>query len=273
MHPDTLIAANHAETHLIKDYAKFNSALKLLNDARIRSASQMQEALNKMFSTSFNNAGGRRERGRITTNYTSAHPCATAEPGSSARLPPLTAAERALLQAHEGCFKCCRPYAEHLVNACPNGFPEKATYKTLTEADTLAVKKKHGKAMKAAAVLPVAASIPAPVAVAPVAVVMPSVVLGNGSDSDCVTAPFFIPHFFLDCRVGGDRSSTQTKVHALIDHGCDSVLISPELADAIGLKRHRLPKPKEVVMTVGKKNETFVFEEWSKLTVVSLDQS
>lgn len=67
--------------------------------------------------------------------------------------------------------------------------------------------------------------------------------------------------------------STQIEVNMLIDHSCETVLISPLLADSIGLICHRLPKPKEVVMAVGKEDKTFIFEEWGKLTVISMDQA
>ena len=51
------------------------------------------------------------------------------------RLPPLSERERALLRAHEGCFKCRRFYADHTSRNCPTGFPDAATYRPLTEAD------------------------------------------------------------------------------------------------------------------------------------------
>src|ERR1700674_488912 len=62
-------------------------------------------------------------------------------------------------------------------------------------------------------------------AIAVATLVMPSTVLGNGSDSEYIDAPFFVPHFFLDCSIGGHSASTELPVHALVDNSSDSVLI------------------------------------------------
>jgi hypothetical protein len=103
---------------------------------------------------------------------------------------------------------------------------------------------------------------------------MPTAVLGNGSDSECVEAPFSSPHFFADVIIGGSSSTSQASVHALIDHGCDTVLTSPELANSLRLTRYKLLKPKSVIMAVGgDEKEEIVFREYVKMTVISSDQS
>ncbi|TFY52450.1 hypothetical protein EVJ58_g10012 [Rhodofomes roseus] len=66
---------------------------------------------------------------------------APARTGSANRVPPLTVAERALLRAHDGCYKCREFYAGHRRDACPNPWPDPSSYRTLTEADALAAKK------------------------------------------------------------------------------------------------------------------------------------
>ena len=112
----------------------------------------------------------------------------TASTHTPDRVPALTPKECSLLVEHEGCFKCRRFYTTHKSADCPDGFPDKTSYVTLTDADALAAKKKYGKKEKTtttAAVIPV-----------PAAVVMPSAILGDGSDSEYVDAPFFVPHFF-----------------------------------------------------------------------------
>jgi hypothetical protein len=110
--------------------------------------------------------------------------------------------------------------------------------------------------------------------VVPVAVVMPSAVLGNGSDSEYVDAPFFVPHFYFNCYAGGTTAATELTVWALIDDGSNSVLINPKYADRLGLARRKLPKPKEVLMAVGKGNkEVFLFDEWVPLTIISSNQA
>jgi len=185
-------------------------------------------------------------------------------------LPALTTIERTLLQDNKGCFKCRIPFANHLSCNCPVGFPDKANYKPLTEADVAIAKrcKANTKATKAAAVLPV--DEPA----IPAAVAMPSAVLGNGSDSECVDTPFSSPHFFVDVFIGGSTSMPLCLVHALIDHGCNSVLISPELVDCLGLTPRKLPKPKSVVMAIeGDQRKEIVFQEFVQMSVISSDQS
>jgi hypothetical protein len=189
---------------------------------------------------------------------------------SSDRCPPLTSVEHALLTENGGCFRCRQFYCNHIAPACTNGFPDKASYKPLTEADALAAKKRNNKKDRAA---PTAAVIPVD-PVVPVAVIMPSAVLGNGSDSEYVDTPFFVPHFYFNCYAGGTAAATELTVRALIDDGSDSVLINPEYADRLGLARRKLPKPKEVLMAVGKSNkEVFSFDEWVPLTIISSDQA
>jgi hypothetical protein len=185
------------------------------------------------------------------------------------RLPALTAFEHTLLQNNKGCFKCQVPFAKHLSRNCPTGFPDKANYKPLTEADIVLAKKRkaNGKATKAAAVLPVEEPT------VPVAVVMPSAVLGNGSDSEYVDTPFSSPHFFVNVIISSSSSVSQGDVCVLIDHGCDSVLISLDLVDRLKLPRRKLPKPKSVVMAVeGDEKKEFVFREFVQMTVISSDQ-
>jgi len=136
-------------------------------------------------------------------------------------LPSLTAAEHTLLMDHEGCFKCRVFYTAHKLTDFPDGFPDKMSYIPLTEASALLMKKKQIKKEKT----------PAAAIIVPAAVVMPSAVLGDGSDSKYMYAPFFVPHFFFNCTVGGSTASSTEDVQSLIDHGCDAVLIRPELAD------------------------------------------
>jgi Aspartyl protease len=50
-------------------------------------------------------------------------------------VPKLTEGEKKLLEEHEGCFKCRNFFVTHRSNECPSGFPNAATYKTLTSKD------------------------------------------------------------------------------------------------------------------------------------------
>ncbi|KAI0047121.1 hypothetical protein FA95DRAFT_1474948, partial [Auriscalpium vulgare] len=95
---------------------------------------------------------------------------------TTGRCPALTDEERALLDKHEGCLKCRRPYAGHRSVQCTNGFPAAEGYKPLTEA----------AALKAATARPAtkARSKPLVAAVLPSAEESTSGVIGDGSDSD-----------------------------------------------------------------------------------------
>ena len=99
-------------------------------------------------------------------------------------------------------------------------------------------------------------------------------VLGTGSDSEYMDVPFLTSHFFYDCLIGSTIASSEVPIHALIDHGCDTVLIDPEYVKILKLTPHHLPKFKEVVMVVGNgKKDVFVLEEWVPLTIISPDQA
>ena len=270
LHVDTLVASRLAEVHLIKLYADFCKAIKLVDDMHIRNTLLLQQAVVHMLPTNTSNTT---HCEHPTRNYTvTAVPMTTA---NIARLPPLTEAERALLVEYAGCFKCCRFFTPHVSCDCDRGFPGAVGYKTLTEVDAKVAKRlQGGKQAKVAAVLPSGTmNVFQPVAIVPAVVVMPSAVLGDGSQSECVEAPFFTPHLFVDVIISGSSCSSEAPAHALIHHGCDSVLISPEFTDCIGLTRCKLPEPKTVIMAVGgDKKEEFVFKEYEKLSVFSSDQ-
>ena len=273
--PDTMTASTTAELHLITDYEKYKRALKVIDDACIRADELLKAAVKQMMATtlSTNTTLSKRSHSRSTATSSTA---ASAAPDSSSsrssdRCPPLSALEHALLSEHSGCFRCRRFYAGHIGSACTNGFPDKLNYRPLTEADALTAKKRNSIKKERSA--PAAALLPAD-PVVPVAVVMPSAVLGNGTDSEYADAPFFVPHFFLDCSIGGPSATTELSVRALIDDGSDAVLIDPAYADHLGLARRKLPHPKEVIMAVGKGGrEVFSFDEWVPVTVVSSDQA
>jgi hypothetical protein len=267
VHADTMAAVTVAELHLIASYDKYKRSLKVVDDARIRADELLKAAVKQMMvlPSHGRRLGGNRSNTVPSTSSASATTTAanTSNAHTSDRIPPLTTAERALLVEHDGCFKCRQFYTSHKSSDCPDGFPDKTSYSTLTESNALAAKKRQVKKER----------VPTVAIVAPVAVVMPSAVLGDGSDSEYVVAPFFVPHFFFDCVVGGSTASSTESVHALIDHGSDAVLIDPDLADRLHLCRRKLPVPKEVVMAVGSGKETFMFDEWVPVSIISTDQS
>jgi hypothetical protein len=213
----------------------------------------------------------RRDKTARTGGTNNASAVSSSSAPAADHLAPLTSNERTLLRDNEGCFKCRVPFADHLSPQCPTGFPDARSYKPLTENDIALAKRQRSrfKPSKVATVIPTNEE-PA----VPAAVVMPMAVLGNGLDSECVEAPFSSPHFFANVIIGGSSATSHAPVHALIDHGCDTVLTSPELADGLGLTQYILPKPKVIVMAVeGAGKEEIVFREYVKMTVISSDQS
>jgi hypothetical protein len=209
-----MTATTTAELHLIASYEKYKHSLKVVDDTRVGVDDLLRSAVKQMMSqltsvhrtaiTHFNDASS------SSSSCIAINPSVTHAPD---RLPALNAAECALLMEHEGCFKCCRFYMTHKSADCPEGFPNKSSYSTLTEADALNAKKhqkKKGKSYTAAVVSRPAAPMVNPAIVA--AVVMPLAVLSDGSDSEYVLAPFFVPHLFFNCLVGGSTMSSQISI-------------------------------------------------------------
>jgi hypothetical protein len=94
------------------------------------------------------------------------------------RIPALMTVECTLLVNHDGCFKCRYFYTTHKLPDCPDGFPAKATYIPLTELDALIAKRHQEEKSKPAVTT---AMVPTPAAV-----IMPSAILGDRSDSELV---------------------------------------------------------------------------------------
>jgi hypothetical protein len=66
----------------------------------------------------------------------------------------------------------------------------------------------------------------------------------------------------------------EAPTQALIDNSANTVLISPDFVTHLGLVPHQLLKEKEVVLALGTgKKDTFSFEEWVPVTVISSDQA
>jgi hypothetical protein len=276
------VVANRKETHHELNFKKWTSALKLLDDDHINDESRMVAIIAKQCAA------------RIKTRHENNHPFAnlsclantvnntrnptnnnnTASSATASHLPPLLNAERTLLAANDGCFKCRKPFIYHRTPECTSDYLSITEYKPITKA-TILTAKPHAPEKLTAAVLP--ALVMDTAQQLPVAMVMPAMVsciLGSGSDSDeYVIVRFHTPHFKRDCYVGGPGASSEELVTVLIDNGSHSVLIRLNIANRLGLMRHKLPVPEEVEMAMaGGKKETFVFEEWVTLRIISSDQ-
>ncbi|KAG2346923.1 hypothetical protein BDR05DRAFT_1046205 [Suillus weaverae] len=109
-----------------------------------------------------------------------------------------------------------------------------------------------------------------------VAVVMPSAVLGNGTDlgKECV-APLQTPHLRWDCLVDRPAVSSPLTISALIDHGSSLVLIGKDLVNKLRLRccRRLLRKPVPVSLALSKDKESFLLSQYVKLSCTSLNQA
>jgi hypothetical protein len=263
MHAD--LAADYRELKVTEtDLRKWIEIVRLLDERRLREATRQKEAVE---------AALRVERNRSNTKVPT--PRYNAKSGSSAttssthraftRLPALTEDERRLLRENDGCFKCRQPFAGHTSNICTTGFPDGASYKTLTSAIIAAKKTKQGNRM--------VASVGASEETTAIAVVMPSAVLGDGTDSgeECV-APIQTSHLRWDCLVDGPAVPSPVPVSALIDHGSSLVLIDESLVNTLGLRRRKLQKPLSIAVALSQNHkQPFVLSHYVKLSCSSLD--
>ncbi|KIK43352.1 hypothetical protein CY34DRAFT_40541, partial [Suillus luteus UH-Slu-Lm8-n1] len=268
-HMNPTLRAEYRDERITEtDLHKWIDKVKVLDRKRIRNVVQTKEAADSAYragqgkgstdkklnsSTRFN-----AKSGQTTSNADSSKPFT--------RLPSLTDDERQLLRDNEGCFKCREPFVKHSSANCSKGFPDGATYKALTAA-TIAAKKAKKNAKEVVAAVEVEENHT-------VAVVMPSAVLGNGSDSDeeCV-APLQTPHLRWDCRIDGPAVSSSIVVSALIDHGSSLVLIDEDLVLKLGLRRHQLSKPVPITLALSQDKEAFFLSHYVKLSCSSLDHA
>lgn len=182
-------------------------------------------------------------------------------------LPALTNNERNLLRRNDGCVKCQRFFAQHQAANCPNGFPLGAGYRTLTKAMVAAAR---DRGINAVVTTPTESEETAVAGgSAMIAAVMPpvSTVLGDGTDSEEeeYIAPFQTPHLFWDCLLDGPGIPAPERIRALIDSGAHTVIIDSRLAEHLALRRQKLPKPLEVSLAMGGKDEQLTLKEWVKL--------
>ena len=197
------------------------------------------------------------------------------------RLPKLTDAEKDLLRAHSGCFKCRRFHAGHNSGSplC-TGFPAGAGYKTITKYTDAAgqptsrpITNSKGKVV--AATIEEVESEEEEV----VAAFAPSASLGNGTDSggsDSVSdiAPLKCKHFVWNCFIDGPLSEFPLKVSSLVDNGCHLVLIRPDIVEKLGLSILHLETPETVDVAIKnrKEKEKMILKEFVILNATSTDQ-
>ncbi|KAJ4501389.1 hypothetical protein C8R41DRAFT_785955 [Lentinula lateritia] len=177
-----------------KDFDTFTRALQSLDHSRhiqLRMARQMAEQMirsrpGSRATTPFNSSSAANRPAQRQTNGSTVGSQNTVPRG---RLPPLTATERRLLGENDGCFKCrsffvkCRTSSEEHEFAIPNG----TGYKELTVADVEAARKLRGPNQdghKKPRIATTVATIGTEDDDDVVASIIPSAVLGSGTDSE-----------------------------------------------------------------------------------------
>ena len=146
------------------------------------------------------------------------------------KLPPLTDAERTLLNEHDGCTKCRRFYTDHRSQSCPNRFPLGKGYKTLAVTDALSAKK--SKAVAKAVPKPIATtsstieSVDSDNKISATAAILPDSPGDYTSDSDedwdvsrheVSGLPHRSKHLIWNCQIHSLTDDFPVKMRALIE--------------------------------------------------------
>ena len=142
------------------------------------------------------------------------------------RAPQLTAAEEAIIRAHQGCLRCRKLYVKHRAAECKGQPPLAKDYQPLTEAKA---QEWRAKAQRRAAAALALFDTPSPAEATPVAA---------AAESSSEYVPSDEP-FMLPCLLASPatKESPVMPCQPLIDSGCDTVMIKPEFATALGLVR------------------------------------
>ncbi|KAJ3883975.1 hypothetical protein GG344DRAFT_23836, partial [Lentinula edodes] len=247
-------AANLTHGIHSKDFDTFTRAFQVLDNSRHRQLDMARQMAEHMIRS--------RPASRANTPLTSSSAANVqnrrgGNPGGSSglggRLPPLTTNERRLLSNNEGCFKCRSFFVKCRTSSNEHEFPLPVgnNYKELTSADVDTARKLRGptpesnKKPRTNAIATISAVDEDDDDV--VASIMPSAVLGNGTDSkEEVSAPFRVSHLRWKCHVSGPKSVFPVLVNSLIDNGAHLALIHPDLVDRLGLPRRLLKHPEPV---------------------------
>ncbi|RDX54400.1 hypothetical protein OH76DRAFT_1340363 [Lentinus brumalis] len=272
MNEDLRAMASDPTLMALADYIQWKTAVANLDAQCLRNV----EMINNLLAARSNNSS-RTSNTASRSNKSSSQPTSSA---SSTALPKLTPSEKALLNDHQGCYKCRRFYAGHLAGGCPNGFPKPETYSPLTSVMAQKVRDSrvaNKDAVKARTVATVDAheqeTIPDNVVAAvhtgsPLATT--SGILGTGSDSEECVSPLFSRHTILRARIESP-SCDSSAIPLLIDSGSSTVLIRRDVATRLQLRIRKLPEPYKLgnAWDAGESTSS----EWVKLRVTLADNS
>ncbi|KAG6900011.1 hypothetical protein C0995_004538 [Termitomyces sp. Mi166 len=198
------------------------------------------------------------------------------------KLPPLTDDKKCLLLENSRCYHCCCPYVTCCTGTCKKGFPDAATYVTLTQA-TCDAAKAAGTHMSnsTSAATSIAPSLSSPTftAVLPLAsftsIKEMDNSFANSQASDVSAIPLCVPHCMWSGSLMGPNVDSLITVSMLLDDGSQLMLIDAGLVNCLGLHCCQLAKPLAVNVAFlnNKLNSTSMLSKYCRLAVTSLDQN
>ncbi|KAH9927786.1 uncharacterized protein B0H18DRAFT_875288, partial [Fomitopsis serialis] len=253
----------------IVDFKEWKDALSVFDDERLAERARRFKDIERFLASHQTTQKATKSNSGSTATTSSGS--STAKASTSQRVPAMTGDERQLLQAHDGCFKCRRPFVNHRSKDCPFGFPDPRTFKPVTQADIDAHKSK-GKSVVAAISTQMDVDDDAVHTVAAVNAGSPAAtslsnVLGSGTDSESdeyVEPPLSSSLLHLRGVIHGP-SRHSTPLSMLVDSGSSTVLIRDDLAKELNLRRYKLNVP--FVMGSAWNGERSEASEWVKLRV------
>ncbi|KIO09532.1 hypothetical protein M404DRAFT_22030 [Pisolithus tinctorius Marx 270] len=209
MHPDLTAEYHLTSSHHEKRFQAWLDLVHLLDEKCVHDTVKLDAALRKKPFQPSCSANTMALNSKAPDGRTCTHP------------PALTIEERQLLRDNSGCFKCHCLFQNHIMQDCPNDFPDAKNYKAFTAADVEAACRKCTKPVMA-----VVEDEPASKCshimeeddMETIAVVMPSATLGDRTDSgEEYIAPLSVPHLHWSCLLEGPSLTFPLPVKALID--------------------------------------------------------
>ena len=193
----------------------------------------------------------------------------TPRSGNSARL---TQADRDILNRHKGCYRCRRYYVDHTYRNCPNNISSSPV------SEEAALRARPKSQVASASAVEVQAPVSQPVS-QPVVVQEPSISpnalaasLGQLTLQDDADTTEYVhfdePHLSPSLLLVSPSNRT-ILAKTLIDHGCSTVLIKPEVVEKLGLVRNRMARAETMQTAV---SGTFVVSEWVSFRVCTINK-
>ncbi|OJT04019.1 Transposon Tf2-7 polyprotein [Trametes pubescens] len=235
---DLRLVCEEPEVAALAAYVDWKAALTSADTCRLRVIAMVNRVVTKT---------------KIVSSSAPSKPVGARSSSSTSKsLPRLTDDEKRLLNEYDGCYKCRHYYAGHMSGACPNGYPDAASYVPLSAKTALAAKVlRDAKGMRPRTVAAVSGDLNSgedygDSAVASISVSSPLAattgILGTGSDSEECVTPLFHKHTLLPATILSPLVESPV-YQMLIDSGSPTVLIREDVARSLKLKLRDLPHP------------------------------